>query len=394
MQYPIFPYLLNCNTNFFIDSKFTILNTVATIIFYTEKSYMEVKLMNKYDKFFNSKEILKESLSPEEAVASIAMITAAADSSLQNVDIEFLVDILWGFEIFEEYSDEDLLEMLEKLLNLAVNKSPGALFNTAKQQLEDEFLEDAFAAGVSVIFDEEEMHIPKSKMLLLKSLQQALELDNEEAEEIIEDVISAFEEAELEELLEDEDETIVDIAFSIDEYDSPLGNFTVPIPVHPHEGGKVQSQEGAVSFSDDEGTFLRIDYYCLPSKEIEQMEAIGQEEYLKSTLVNKYIPEEIVANLPEAQVEYSEYMAKILEGSYFVLLYMPEGSRIYKTGNNGTATKLDAYRGLIAFIEGDFLYIVSSQRVFLDGKTSSFMKQEAVALKQMILDFVDTIEFS
>ncbi len=351
--------------------------------------------MDKYDKFFNSEKTLKESLSPEEAVASIAVITAAADSSLEDVDIEFLVDILWGFEIFEEYSDEDLLEMLDKLLNLAKKKGIGALFNTANNQLEDELLlEDAFAAGVSVILDEEEMHIPTTKMPLLKSLQHGLELENEEAEEIIEDVISAFEEAELEELLQDEDETIVDIAFSIDEYDSPLGNFTVPIPVDPHQGGKVQSQEGVVSFSDDEGTFLRIDYYVLPSKQIEEIEAIGQEEYLKSTLVNKYIPSEIVANLPEAQVEYNEYMPKTLEGSYFVLLYMPEGSRIYKTGNNGTATKLDAYRGLIAFINGDFLYIVSSQRIFLDGKTSNFMKEEAVALKQMILDFVDSIEFN
>ncbi|MBF2018402.1 MAG: hypothetical protein IGS23_25025 [Rivularia sp. T60_A2020_040] len=350
--------------------------------------------MGKYDKFFSSKKTLKESLTPEEAVAAIALITTAADSSLEDVDIEFLVDILWGFEIFEEYSDEDLLEMLEKLLNLAEQQGAGALFNAAHDKLEDEFLEDAFAAGVSVIIDEEEMHIPKSKTPLLKSLQQALELDDEEAQEIIEDVIAAFEEAELEELLEDEDETIVDIAFSIEEYESPSDNFTVPIPVDPHQGGKVQSQEGAVSFSDDQGTFLRIDYYPLPTKQMEEMEAIGQEEYLKSTLVNKYVPKEIVANLPEAEVEYSEYMAKNLEGSYFVLLYMPGGSRIYKTGNNGTATKLDAYRGLIAFINSEFLYIVSSQRTFLDGKTSNFMKEEAVALKQIILDFIDTIDFN
>lgn len=350
--------------------------------------------MGKYDKFFSSKKTLKESLTPEEAVAAIALITTAADSSLEDVDIEFLVDILWGFEIFEEYSDEDLLEMLEKLLNLAEQQGAGALFNAANDKLEDEFLEDAFAAGVSVIIDEEEMHIPKSKTPLLKSLQQALKLDDEEAQEIIEDVIAAFEEAELEELLEDEDETIVDIAFSIEEYESPSDNFTVPIPVNPHQGGKVQSQEGAVSFSDDQGTFLRIDYYPLPTKQMEEMETIGQEEYLKSTLINKYVPKEIVANLPEAEVEYNEYMAQTLEGSYFVLLYMPGGSRIYKTGNNGTATKLDAYRGLIAFINGEFLYIVSSQRTFLDGKTPSFIKEEAVALKQIILDFIDTIEFN
>ncbi|MEO1427867.1 MAG: tellurite resistance TerB family protein [Cyanobacteria bacterium J06633_8] len=350
--------------------------------------------MDKYGKYFTSENILKQPLSPEEAVATVALITTAADSSLEEVDIEFLVDILWGFEIFEEYSDEDLLKMLGKLLNIAKKNEIGALFNAANETLEDEFLEDAFAAGVSVIVDEEEMHIPRTKMPLLKSLQEALEIENEEAEEIIEDVIAAFEEAELEELLDSEDETMHDIGFTIEEYESPIGNFTVPIPVDPHQGGKVQSQEGTVSFSDDEGSFLRIDYYSLPSKQMEEMEIIGQEEYLKSTLVNKYVPEEIVANLPEAQVEYNEYMTQTLEGAYFVLLYMPDGSRTYKTGNNGTATKLDAYRGLIAFINGDFLYIVSSQRTFLDGRTTSFMKQEAVALKQMILDFVETIEFS
>lgn len=350
--------------------------------------------MDRYDKIFKSRGILNESLSSQEAVAAIAIVTISADSSFEDVDVEFLVDILWRFEIFEEYSDEDLLEIIDKLLNLGEKNGAGALFNSAKKQLDDEFLKDAFAAGVSVVLDEEEMLVPQAHNHLLKSLHIALEIDNQEAEEIKEEVISVFHEAELEDLLEDEDETIVDIAFNIEEYDSPLGNFTVPIPVDPHQGGKVQSQEGAVSFSDDEGTLLKIDYYTLISKKIEEMEVIGREEYLKFNLINHYVPEEIVANLPEAQVEYDEYMARILEGSYFMLLYMPEGSRIHKTGNNGTATRLDAYRGLIAFINGDFLYIVSGQRTFLDGRTVNFMKQEAVALKQMILDFIETIEFN
>ena len=92
--------------------------------------------MDKYDKLFNSQEILKQSLSSPEAVATVAIITASADSFLEDVDIEFLVDILWGFEIFEEYSDEDLLEMLEKLLNLAEKNGRGALFNAANEELE------------------------------------------------------------------------------------------------------------------------------------------------------------------------------------------------------------------------------------------------------------------
>ncbi|MEL6165205.1 MAG: hypothetical protein AAFR37_16115 [Cyanobacteria bacterium J06628_3] len=78
---------------------------------------MEATTMDKYDDIFKSRGILNESLSSQEAVAAIAILTASADSSFEDVDVEFLVDILWRFEIFEEYSDEDLLEIIEKFIN-------------------------------------------------------------------------------------------------------------------------------------------------------------------------------------------------------------------------------------------------------------------------------------
>jgi hypothetical protein len=73
---------------------------------------------------------------------------------------------------------------------------------------------------------------------------------------------------------------------------------------------------------------------------------------------------------------------------------MPEGSKISKTGNNGTATKLNAYRGLLSFIYGDFLYVVSHQRSFLDGEKPGSIEEEAEGSKQNVLNFVDTIEFT
>jgi hypothetical protein len=350
--------------------------------------------MTKYDKVFNSPKRSKESLSPEEAVAAIATVTAIADSVIEDVDAESLAGILWEFEVFEEYSEDEIAEIVDRLLAIAEEEGIGPLFNTAKVSLSDELILDGFAAGVIVLLDDE-LAIAKPKQAYLKKLQAALELEDEEAEEIIKEVIAAFKEAEEEEYADDdEDETVVIEDFSEQTYQSPLGNFAVPIPVDPQQGGRIQSQEGVVGFSDDIGTLLRIDYYPFPLEQLEELESVGQEEYLQTILVDKYIPQAIFANVPEASVEYTEYLQDTLRGAYYALIDMPKGSTISKQENNGTAIRLDAYRGLLAFISGEFLYIVSSQHSFLDGETPESLEEEAEDIKESILEFVETIEFT
>ncbi|MEH2175008.1 hypothetical protein [Nostoc sp.] len=349
--------------------------------------------MTKYDKVFNSSKTSEESLSPEEAVAAIATVTAIADSFIEEVDAESLAGILWEFEVFEEYSEDEIAEIVDRLISIAEEEGIGPLFNTAKVSLSDELVLDGFAAGVIVLLDDD-LAIPKPKQAYLKKLQAALELEDEEAEEIIKEVIAAFKEAEDEEYTDDEDETVVIEDFSEQTYQSPLGNFTVPIPVDPQQGGRIQSQEGVVGFSDDIGTLLRIDYYPFPLEQLEELESVGQEEYLQTILVDKYVPQAIFANVPDASVEYTEYLENTLRGAYYVLIDMPKGSTISKQENNGTAIRLDAYRGLLSFISGEFLYIVSSQHSFINGETPDSVEEEAEDIKESILEFVETIEFA
>ncbi|MEH2312216.1 MAG: hypothetical protein V7K35_12620 [Nostoc sp.] len=348
--------------------------------------------MTKYDLVFNSPKTSEESLSPEEAVAAIATVTAIADSSIEDVDAESLAGILWEFEVFEEYSEDEIAEIVDRLIGIAEEEGIGPLFNTAKVSLSDELVLDGFAAGVIVLLDDE-LAIPKPKQAYLKKLQAALELEDEEAEEIIKEVIAAFKETE-EEYADDDDETVVIEDFSQQRYQSPLGNFTVQIPVDPQQGGRIQSQEGVVGFSDDIGTLLRIDYYPFPLEQLEELESVGQEEYLQTILVDKYVPQAIFVNVPDASVEYSEYLKDTLRGAYYVLIDMPKGSTISKQENNGTAIRLDAYRGLLTFISGEFLYIVSSQHSFINGETPDSLEEEAEDIKESILEFIETIEFN
>lgn len=344
--------------------------------------------MGKYDKIFQSDDVSQEELSPEEAVAAIAVVTTAADVTLENVDIEMLVDILWGFEVFEQYDDNALSEIISKLISIAETDGLGALFNAASEFLTDELVLDGFAAGVSVLVSEDDIDIPKAKMPLLKQLQSVLEVEDEEANEVIEEVLTAFEEVD-EDILGDETTD-----FAEDLYSSPEGNFTVSIPVTPDAGGKIQTAEGMVSFSDDYGTLLRIDYYLIPPSQRAEIDYSVREQYFESVLLNKYIPQAIVANLSSAFVEYTEFLPNEMQGAYFALVNMPGGCTISKQENNGHPQRLDAFRGIIAFQQHDFIYIVTSQRCFFNGETPDSIDTEAETMKANILAFIDTIEFS
>lgn len=350
--------------------------------------------MTSYEQIFNSKQTIEESLSPEEAVAAIAVVTALADSTVEQTDPENLAGILWQFEVFAEYSEDEIIEIVDELITIAEEEGTGALFNTATQVLSDELVLDGFAAGVIVLIDEEQLVVPQEKQPYLKKLQQALKLEESEAQEVIQEIIAAFQETEDEDGLDDAENTFIIEDYTEEVYESPLGNFTVPIPVDAAQGGKIQSQEGVVGFSDDFGTLLRIDYYPIPPEQLEELDSTEKQEYLRSIMVDKYVPQAILQNLPDATIKYTEYQEQEDLDYYYALVDMPHGSTISQQDNNGNISRLNAYRGLISFIQDDFLYIVSTQRSFFNGNTPDSIEEEAENIKESILEFVETIEFT
>jgi hypothetical protein len=348
--------------------------------------------MSQYDDVFNSEEILEESLSPEEAVAAIAVITAIIDSETEDIDTETLAKILWDFKVFDSFSEGEIEETIEYLKELAKDKGLGPLFNTANASLSDDVVLDSFAAGVVLLLDDQDLSIPKQKQVYLKKLQVALEIEDEIAAEIIQDIKVSIQAEEYDQ--EEEYETISLGDSGQQFYESLLGNFIVPVPVDLQQGGSVHSQKGLVSFSDDLGTLLRIDYYQLTTEYFADIATQGQEKYLQTILLEKYIPQVILANIPGSEIRFISYLADTLNGAYYALIETPKGSTISKQETNGHAIRLDAYRGLIVFIHSDYLYVVSSQRSFFHGQIPDPIPQEAERIKQMILDFVKTIEFS
>lgn len=336
--------------------------------------------MSKFKKIFDSDDITDVSLTSIEGVAAIPLVASLARD--EDIDEELLAETLWELELFAEYSEEELAELLDKIIAISSEDGTAALFNAAYDVLSDELALDGFAAAIIQLLEDGELSSQSREVL--KALEVALELESDEAEEIIEAVLEQFTEE-----VEDEDE---DENHGETWYDSPEGNFSLPLPVSTEKGGIIEEEEGCTKFSDNLGTLLRIDYFPFTAEMDDQMESVGEQTFLQGFL-DSYISQAILANFSGSQVLHEESIKDVMEGCYFVMIDMPKGSTISQEDSQGNLTPLDAYRGLITFIYDGFLYVISNQRNFRSGETPLDLETEVADLQNKLLDFLETIEF-
>lgn len=148
--------------------------------------------MPKYDSIFNAEEYTQEPLNEAEGLASIVLITALADNPQELVAPDLFLDILADFDLYAEYSDEDLLAMVDRLTAIATDEGLGALFNAADEAIPDDLVPDAYAAAILAKMNPDTGEIPTSAQPFLKELQAVLDIDDDEAAEVLTEVQKAF----------------------------------------------------------------------------------------------------------------------------------------------------------------------------------------------------------
>ena len=151
--------------------------------------------MPKYDSIFNTEEYSEEPLNEAEGLASIVLIAALADNPKELVAPDLFLDILADFDLYAEYSDEDLLSMVDRLTTIASDQGLGALFNAADEAIPDDLVPDAYAAAILAKMNPDTGEIPATGQVFLKELQSVLDIDDEEAAEVTAEVKKAFEES-------------------------------------------------------------------------------------------------------------------------------------------------------------------------------------------------------
>ena len=135
-----------------------------------------------------------KSFYPKEGVVALALVSTLYDSAIADVDTYHIVNQLEKTKLFDEYSGDELLTMVERFLDIAQEEGSQVLLNAAYNSLSVELVPDAFAIGVMMLVDDSGV-IPIQKNGFIQEIQQVLELKNEDAQQIIDDVVSSFQAA-------------------------------------------------------------------------------------------------------------------------------------------------------------------------------------------------------
>jgi hypothetical protein len=174
-------------------------------------------------------------------------------------------------------------------------------------------------------------------------------------------------------------------------YTPPLKNFTCSFPSFLEGTGKVLQdstapQVGTVTFSDDFGTVLRIDYETIPPDLPIPENPDMRKKYFED-LLNFVMQELFLPFAPDSSISHREFLGAESEEVLYAVIDFPHGSNLA----NEKGERLDAVRGIFIFNEGKFIYMLTSQYTvgILDARISDRVQY----LKDELQNFYDTCDF-
>lgn len=173
-------------------------------------------------------------------------------------------------------------------------------------------------------------------------------------------------------------------------YISAKGKFKVPIPVNKQWGGTIEDYSQAVIFTDGFGALYRIES---SNSETYKLQAIEKKSYLQEFLNRVYLPETIFRYKPTARIIEEYYITDLLDGAYFCIVNIPEGSITASSSDGKNYTRHETRRGLLLFIIKNRLCIVSSGLGEGLSGERPFNEDEAQRIKKQLIDFTKTIIF-
>ncbi|HLO84660.1 MAG TPA: tellurite resistance TerB family protein [Nostocaceae cyanobacterium] len=127
-------------------------------------------------------------LEPEAAIAIIGLFSAAADGEgISSTEENALSEMLEGITVFDDYTEEDFEALSEKIASLIEQTKPEELIASAIASLPNEdYREAAYVTALIVTAIDEDL--PEEEDDYLYELQEALNISDERANEIIDEI--------------------------------------------------------------------------------------------------------------------------------------------------------------------------------------------------------------
>lgn len=147
-------------------------------------------------KFYGSRRNTQVTLEPELAIAIIGITSSIADGDgLGHKEDYVLGEMLCSMAGFEEYSEQDYVELHNRAVEILQQEGIDEAFNLAIACLPNQdYKEAAYVTALVVIACDGD--VPDEEAEFLANLQDALNISNKRAEEIFEEVYGEEEEEE------------------------------------------------------------------------------------------------------------------------------------------------------------------------------------------------------
>ncbi|WP_228052468.1 tellurite resistance TerB family protein [Nodosilinea sp. LEGE 07298] len=123
------------------------------------------------------------SMSPAEALASIALVAIAADGYLAEQEGQDMTMLLSRMALFSSYSSEALHRLFNHLLMRLKQEGPGALINQAKVVLPPDLRETAFAIATDLVLSDRT--VTPQEQSFLEDLYVILDISKAMAQQIV-----------------------------------------------------------------------------------------------------------------------------------------------------------------------------------------------------------------
>jgi tellurite resistance protein len=143
--------------------------------------------MGLFDKFFSGQATTSESLNAAEAFASIALAAVASDGYLSEEEAQSIPFILSRMKLYENYSDDMMRRLFDKLLGTLQRDGVGALFAAANETLPSELRETAFVVAADLVLADGV--VTDEEQAFLDQLFKALKISEETAAKVVDVMI-------------------------------------------------------------------------------------------------------------------------------------------------------------------------------------------------------------
>lgn len=133
-------------------------------------------------------------LEPEVAIAVLGLFSAASDDEGITIQEEYaLSEMLGSISQFEDFSDEDYEELTQKVVSLLEEEDAEDVVAQAIASLPNRaYREAAYTTAILVVGIDGE--VPDEEQEYISQLQESLNISDERAQEIIDEVFGADEE--------------------------------------------------------------------------------------------------------------------------------------------------------------------------------------------------------